>query len=128
MPSKPKGTADREGALVNVKGVSRSTRLGDLTVGQFVELMLQIGPYLGTGLQKQKQGEVFEAILAQLRRYFEEAPTSSDSEAAAAVLRRDLGSVRKVEDIAEAVRHAQIAILDQMPYRLEQMRSSLKKE
>lgn len=82
--------------VVDIKGVKPDTRIGDLTVDQFVKLAFQLSPQLANIRWRDRLADT-ERVVNEMRSSFSSAAD------------RERGA------IAKGVREAQLAILDEMP-------------
>jgi hypothetical protein len=97
MPRNRTSKSREAGFVIDIKGVTAATPLGTLTVGQFVELLVQLAPQLRTALRAQQQPEVMKHVLEQIRKIMEESGDNANS------------------NIGGKLRSVQLAVLDQMP-------------
>jgi hypothetical protein len=95
MAPNGKNKSDVSRIIINVAGVSRNTRVGELSVSQFIEVVSQLTPQLVAALRKDRVANMDKA-LSEIRKNIS-------------------NSVDTNEGIAKAVRDAQLAILGDIP-------------
>lgn len=97
MARNKKKDAPRSHVSIDIEGVSLSSRIGELTVTQFIELILQIAPHVQKLRSNPDRAALLERVLGEMRKQIS--------------LR---GKARK-DGISGAVQDAQLAILNRMP-------------
>jgi len=93
---KGKGGGREPRVSLDIDGVNWNTRIGELTVSQFVEFVFQVIPQLPTTRSQQKNAATIDKVLSEIRKTITRRTEQS-------------GGIQK------AVKNAQLAILDRMP-------------